>query len=68
MLGVWYSYTVSLYMKVTLALHVGCIVQLHTLHVNLVRFICCNWVCDSDNCFGCLRVYGIMIKLFLKLT
>ena len=30
-------------MKVTLALHVGCVVQLYTLHVNVARFTCCNW-------------------------
>ena len=58
----------TLYIETWLALHVGCVVQLYTLHVNLARFTCCNWVCDSDNCFGCLRVYGILIQLFLKLT
>ena len=55
-------------MKVALALHVGCVVQLYTLHVNLARFTCCNWVCGSDNCFVCLRVYGILIQLFFKIN
>ena len=34
----------TLYMKVALALHVGRIVQLYTIHQNLLRFSC--WVCS----------------------
>ena len=34
----------TLYMKVALALHVGRVVQLYTMHQNLLRFSC--WVCS----------------------
>ena len=34
----------TLYMKVALALHVGRVVQLYTIHQNLLRFSC--WVCS----------------------